>query len=351
MLVGLLRFLGGFPYVRSEEEPPKSGAWSTTEGGSREASGGRQRELRGYKRSRVWGLWSRFVCLMMVVYSANFAWEVLVGISLRELDTPTVKTANMFENCVTFATVISVTLYVNFNKALALDLVSQLQALRRRGTGFATNTRRNVLMSLMLLVFLACHIAILGLCVPFMAPHLSHTDVKEMFEVVLELLTNGFSMCFYLAAVAALREAYDDLHARLSQLRPPRGPAFVRVAGRDETFTDAGELGPGAPAKGQDLLQDASDSLLRLHDLQRLLHRYLEFPITMVMLQSIISTILCLFYLSYWAELPVSLRLVNGSYAVISVVPSLVLCNIPEMLQNRVSKGRRNPRQELQYWR
>lgn len=195
-------------------------------------------------------------------------------------------------------------------------------------------------MTFVLLVYLACHFAILGLYIPSITPNPSPTDVKEMFEVVAELLTNGFATCFYLAAIAALKEAYDDLHARLSQLRPSRMPAFVCVAGKEETFTDAGEFGPGTSPNGHSVLEDPTDSLLHLHDLQRLLHNYMEFPITMIVLKSIISTILSLFYLSFWAKLDMSQKFANGIYNVISVMPSLVLCNISEMLQNRVSNQR-----------
>lgn len=74
----------------------------------------------------------------MIIYTANFTWEVYAGISFRKLNTPVLRTANVLENCVTFAVVISVIFHLNFNKALALDLVWQLQALR--SIRFTTNT-------------------------------------------------------------------------------------------------------------------------------------------------------------------------------------------------------------------
>lgn len=283
------------------------------------------------------------MCLALLAYALGVLWSLRYDI-IKEFDTSTHRVAVMVNDFVILSSITSIVGYLIFKKSLALELVSALRAFRHSCEIPRTKRFRNVVMVFVMAGYLACHVTIVGLYGPANTLDVPlYYIIKETFEMSVWLLIDGFTIGFYFAIVSFMSDVHDDLFASLSQLQPTCLTISATISSSDNALADTTtDRPPNSPCHTDETLQKVSKSLVRLHDLHRLLHRYMGFPITMSMQVSITSTILSLFYLTYWPSTDAEAKVLCVAYIVISAVPAVVLCNVPEMLKSRVSNDYHN---------
>lgn len=256
----------------------------------------------------------------------------------RSLPRPasTLRTAVMFKEGVLLISITPIVGYLVYKRSLALELVSELQKFRHSIRMSSTKRARNGFMIFLVACFIGGYFTIIGREMIYIVQKFSWDYVLvDFFEFVFWFLIDAFTMCFYFTAVSAMSDAYDELISTLSLLRPSPRTVSGSVGTRQNAFAVVAEPTPELHA---DIFKSASESLVRLHDLHRLLHRYMEFPITVSMQVSVIVTIISLFLMTFWKTAETVWRVKAIAFIVVGALPFIILCNIPEILKYRVSK-------------
>ncbi|ROT83767.1 hypothetical protein C7M84_023046 [Penaeus vannamei] len=339
ILLGILRVAGGFPYVECRDGTAGSESWAGSEVGTGLAG---RKEYPVYKKNRVWALWSRLLAVALLVYAVTSVWALYAGYKPILLPTATLKTAVVIKECVIIFSITSFAGYLIFRESLALELVSELQRFRHSAIIRPAKRTRNALMIFLMVWFTGCYSTNFVIGVSFSSQDLSlYFMAKEVFEFAIWFLINGFAMWFYFAVVSAMSDGYDDLLSSLSALRPSPRTVSGSVGTRRNALGDAAEPTPESPP-AEGLFESAAKSLVRIHDLHRLLHRYMAFPVTVSVQVSVITTIISLFFLTFWKVFDghTRVKVLFVAYFFISALPLAVLCNIPEMLKCRVERLR-----------
>lgn len=354
VLVGLLRVLGGFPYLDDKAEGGK--AWRARAIDDHErALSKAPKEPRRFRESRPWVWWSRLMYVFILAYMAEYFWETHRGIRMV-IQTDTMQAANKVNDTLKLVVLLSLFSYVVWNKSPALELVMELQKVPRCCHGSPRTLQRHLLMTLAMVVFTASHVIILENYVSriFFKPTL--VGATDIFETVMYLPMISFTMCFYYGAICRISDTYDDIIWSLSELRdsgsnttrvpasppglhrksnPLLSPVSAAKVPTEDPLADV-SYKPESEFFKEQLLRGSITRLTQLHRLQRLLHQYLGFPIAATLLTTVIASILSFFYYSFWVIMDVRIKVLSASYTVISLLPSLVLCNVPPLLQERV---------------
>ncbi|ROT83771.1 hypothetical protein C7M84_023050 [Penaeus vannamei] len=339
ILLGVLRLVGGFPYVESGD----GAAGADTRAATRNRVGtdmARRKESPLYEKNRFWVLWSCVIPVVFLTYPVYSIWAMFDG--KRSLPRPasTLVTAIVVKEGVLLISITSVVGYLIYQRSLALELVSELQRFRRSTRASSPKRARNGFMAFLMACFVGGYSTIIGKEMIYIVQNFSWGYVLvDFFEFVFWFLIDAFTMCFYFTAVSAMSDAYDDLISTLAALRPPPRTASVSVATKQSALAVAAGPTAGSPA-AEGLFESASESLVRLHDLHRLLHRYMAFPITVSMQVSVISTIISLFFMTFWSGSGSFSKVEAIAFLVVGALPFVVLSNIPEILKCRVEELR-----------